>query len=112
MRRIDKPWGYELIWADTKDYVGKILHIESGKRLSLQYHVKKDETIMVQSGTLRFEFGDNDLSMKFVNMQPGESFHIYPGLLHRMSGITDVDVVEVSTPHLDDVVRVKDDYGR
>jgi mannose-6-phosphate isomerase len=112
--RVDKPWGYELWWARTDRYVGKILHINKGESLSLQYHNVKDETIMVQSGTLLFETGSKDdpSNLKKTEMKAGDVFHITPPTVHRMTGVTDVDLVEVSTPELDDVVRLVDRYGR
>lgn len=110
-RRVEKPWGHELIWAHTERYVGKLLHIKQGHKLSLQYHNKKDETIHVQSGTLRFVVDEgNGLIEK--DMGPGESYHIRPLTKHRMIALTDCDVLEVSTPELDDVVRLEDSYGR
>ena len=111
-RRVEKPWGHELIWAHTDKYLGKILHIESGKRLSLQYHIKKDETIYVLNGNLLLEYGTSVDQLKCFSLKSGDQFRIEPGALHRMSAITDVDVAEVSTPELHDVVRIKDDYGR
>lgn len=112
MRKIEKPWGYEIIWAETDRYVGKILHIEKGFSLSLQYHVVKDETVMVQSGILTMQTGQ-DYSSRSFKMKVGESFHISPGTIHRMSAVEGpVDVIEVSTPELDDVVRLADNYGR
>ncbi|MBK5255687.1 MAG: cupin domain-containing protein [Vicinamibacteria bacterium] len=113
-KRIDKPWGHEIWWARTERYVGKLLHIKAGESLSLQYHNVKDETIMVQSGTLLFETGSKDdpSTLKKAEMTPGDIFHIVPGTVHRMTGVTDVDLVEVSTPELDDVVRLEDRYGR
>jgi mannose-6-phosphate isomerase len=109
--RIDKPWGYELIWARTDRYVGKILHLRAGEALSLQYHRVKDETIRLLSGRLRLEIGAAD-ERRVLVLEPGAGFHIYPGLHHRMEAIQDCDVVEVSTPELDDVVRLEDRYGR
>jgi mannose-6-phosphate isomerase-like protein (cupin superfamily) len=111
-RKIDKPWGYEIIWAETDRYVGKILHITNGSSLSLQYHNVKDETVMVQSGILTLELG-KDSSKKILKMNPGESQHIPTGMIHRMIACDgDVDVIEVSTSELDDVVRLEDYYGR
>ncbi len=110
--RVDKPWGYELLWAHTDRYVGKILHIERGQALSLQYHERKDETIFLLSGQLEFEFGGADAPPRTVRLQPGESFHITPHLRHRMTAIETCDVLEASTPELDDVVRLEDRYGR
>lgn len=109
---VDKPWGHELIWAKTDRYVGKVLHVKAGEALSLQYHLVKDETIMVLTGRLRFEFFAEGEEPRAQELAPGEPFHIAPGLRHRMIAIEDTDVVEVSTPELDDVVRIEDRYGR
>ena len=109
---IDKPWGHELIWAKTDRYVGKILHVRAGEALSLQYHRVKDETIMVLSGRLQFEFFAEGDPPSVRELVPGEPFHVVPGLRHRMIAIEDTDVLEVSTPELDDVVRLEDRYGR
>jgi mannose-6-phosphate isomerase len=109
---VDKPWGHELIWARTDRYVGKILHVRAGEALSLQYHRAKDETIMVLAGRMKIEFfadGDSPSSRELSLREP---FHIAPGLRHRMIAIEDTDVLEVSTPELDDVVRLEDRYGR
>jgi mannose-6-phosphate isomerase-like protein (cupin superfamily) len=113
-KRVEKPWGYELWWARTDRYVGKILHVNRGESLSLQYHNVKDETILLQSGRLLFETrptGEQG-ELRRVEMKPGDVFHITPGTLHRMTGLEDCDIVEVSTPELDDVVRLEDRYGR
>lgn len=109
---ITKPWGHELIWAKTGRYVGKILHVKSGESLSLQYHQEKDETIMVLSGRMNLEFFEEGDASQVRELAVREPFHIRPGLRHRMIAVTDVDVVEVSTPELDDVVRLEDRYGR
>ncbi len=109
---MDKPWGHELIWARTDRYIGKILHIRAGEALSLQYHEAKDETIMVLSGRMRlvhFADGAEPVERELV---PREPFHITVGMRHRMIAIEDTDVLEVSTPELDDVVRLEDRYGR
>ena len=113
-KRVEKPWGYELWWARTDRYVGKILHVKKGESLSLQYHNVKDETIMIQSGRLLFETRPTgeDGELKKVEMKAGDVFHITPGTLHRMTGLEDTDILEVSTPELDDVVRLEDRYGR
>ncbi len=111
MRRIEKPWGYELVWAETDRYVGKVLHIRAGQRLSRQYHRVKDETLMVQAGEMDLEVGPAG-SAETRRMKPGDVFHVIPGTIHRMIGVTDVDVIEVSTPEIDDVVRLEDVYGR
>jgi mannose-6-phosphate isomerase len=114
VQRIEKPWGYELWWARTERYVGKILHLRRGESLSLQYHNVKDETIMLQAGRLLFETraAGEEGELRRVEMSPGDVVHITPGTLHRMTGLTDCDIVEVSTPELDDVVRLEDRYGR
>ncbi|MBI4511532.1 MAG: cupin domain-containing protein [Deltaproteobacteria bacterium] len=112
IRTVDKPWGYELIWAHADRYVGKILHVKAGERLSLQYHERKDETIMVLSGRLQFQFFAEGEEPQTIELQPREPFRIRPGLRHRMIAIDDCDIVEVSTPELDDVVRLEDKYGR
>ena len=112
---IEKPWGYEEIWAQTEDYVGKILHINEGHRLSLQYHQEKEETIRVLSGVLEVVYSSRrDGELKTHIMREGEYFHIYPLMIHRFcaSQGTDVDLVEVSTNYLEDVERIEDDYSR
>jgi quercetin dioxygenase-like cupin family protein len=113
-KRVDKPWGYEIWWARTERYVGKILHVNKGESLSLQYHNVKDETIMIQSGLLLFQTkpAGEEGELRKVEMKPGDVFHITPGTLHRMTALEDCDIVEVSTPELDDVVRLEDRYGR
>jgi quercetin dioxygenase-like cupin family protein len=111
-RRIEKPWGYELIWAHTERYVGKILHIERGEALSLQYHRVKDETLYVLSGLLELEVGDTDETLKTLQLQAGESIHMPPGRRHRLTARETCDVLEASTTELDDVVRLADRYGR
>ena len=112
MRTVDKPWGHELIWAHTERYVGKILHVKKGESLSLQYHHVKDETIMVLSGVLLFEHHAEGAEPTRTELRPLQPVHITPGLRHRMTAIEDCDIVEVSTPELDDVVRLEDRYGR
>jgi mannose-6-phosphate isomerase len=113
-KRVEKPWGHELWWARTDRYVGKILHLRRGESLSLQYHNVKDETILLQSGRLLFETGDqgDPGALRRIEMKPGDVFHISPGTLHRMTGLEDCDILEVSTPELEDVVRLEDRYGR
>ncbi|MDH3455315.1 MAG: cupin domain-containing protein [Gemmatimonadota bacterium] len=109
--RVEKPWGHELIWAKTDRYVGKILHIEPGHLLSLQYHEKKDETIFVLRGEIifRVQIGDELTERR---MHEGERYHVTPGTVHQMEAIQVTDLLEVSTPELDDVVRLQDRYGR
>jgi mannose-6-phosphate isomerase len=111
-RRVEKPWGHELIWADTEHYVGKLLHIARGESLSLQYHEVKDETIMVISGRMELEHYRADESPQKVILAPLEPFRITVGMRHRMVALEDTDIVEVSTTELDDVVRLEDRYGR
>jgi mannose-6-phosphate isomerase-like protein (cupin superfamily) len=109
--RVEKPWGYELIWAKTEKYVGKILHVEPGHLLSLQYHERKDETIYMLTGEIifRVQEGGNLVERR---MKEGENYHITPGTIHQMEAIVPSDMLEASTPELDDVVRIEDRYGR
>ena len=109
--RVEKPWGYELHWAKTDRYVGKIIHVNAGHALSLQYHNRKDETILLWSGRLRFEIRDGDAARSW-EMAPGERVHVPAKTVHRMTAVEDCDIIEVSTPELDDVVRLEDRYGR
>ncbi len=111
-RRVEKPWGYEIIWAETTQYVGKLLHIEAGEALSLQYHEQKDETIHLLSGEMRFSAGSSEADLQDIELRTGESFRVVPGTVHRMVAVSDCDVLEASTPHLEDVVRLEDRYGR
>ena len=108
---IPKPWGYELIFAHTARYVGKILHINRGESLSLQYHEMKEETLYVVEGELELTI-ESDGERRVLPLRKGEAFHIPPRLIHRMLAVADTDVAEVSTPELDDVVRLEDRYGR
>ena len=112
MTKVEKPWGYELHWAKTDRYVGKLIHVNAGHALSLQYHHRKDETIYLHSGRLLFEIGDDGKNLSRHEMRPGERVHITPKTIHRMTAIEDSDIFEVSTPELDDVVRLEDRYGR
>jgi mannose-6-phosphate isomerase len=112
IHRVEKPWGYELIWAKTQDYVGKILHINKGHQLSLQYHRVKEETIYVSSGKMNFVFENEEGQMQEILLLAGEAHHIPTGRKHRMIAVEDCDIFEVSTPQLDDVVRIEDGYGR
>ena len=111
-RRVEKPWGHELIWAHTERYVGKILHVKAGHALSLQYHERKDETIHLLSGQMRFWAGPSPEELIEVPFHAGQSFRIQTGTVHRMEAVTDIDILEASTPELDDVVRIQDRYGR
>lgn len=112
-RRVDKPWGHELIWALTDAYCGKLLHVKAGQSLSLQFHKVKDEAWLVQEGRARLELGAvGDAVLKEEIIGRGDAFHYAPGTVHRVTAIEDTDILEVSTPHLDDVVRLEDAYGR
>jgi quercetin dioxygenase-like cupin family protein len=109
--RVENPWGHELIWARTDRYVGKILHIEEGHLLSLQYHETKDETIHVLRGEIVFRVTENGELVE-RRMREGESYHVTPRTVHQMEAVQTSDLLEVSTPELDDVVRLQDRYGR
>ncbi len=110
-RIVDKPWGYELIWAQTERYAGKILHIKKGESLSYQYHRVKDETVRLLSGLMEMDV-ENGGHRTTISLRPGDCLHIMPGMKHRMIAVEDCEVLEVSTPELDDVVRLEDRYGR
>ena len=114
-REVIKPWGKEVIWAETKDYVGKLLYINEGHKLSLQYHEQKEETILVVSGQLElFVSGNERKGMQTLNLGEGDTFHVTPNTIHRFAATlgTNVVLAEVSTNYLDDVVRLEDDYDR
>jgi mannose-6-phosphate isomerase len=112
-RRVEKPWGWELIWAHTEAYVGKILFVREGHSLSLQYHVQKDESWYVESGRARVQLGKTgDAVLDEAVISPGDAFRFRPGTVHRVTALEDTTILEVSTPHLDDVVRLEDQYGR
>ena len=113
VRRVDKPWGYELIWAQTDTYVGKVLFVRAGHSLSLQFHNEKDEAWYVQSGRAKLELGragEGVLTEEVITA--GAAFHYAPGTVHRVTALDDTTILEVSTPQLDDVVRLEDAYGR
>jgi mannose-6-phosphate isomerase len=112
-RRVDKPWGHELIWALSDEYCGKILFVKAGHSLSLQYHREKDESWLVHDGRAKVELGavaDSVLNEEVVG--PGAAFRFKPGTVHRVTALEDTTILEVSTPHLEDVVRLEDAYGR
>ena len=109
---VSKPWGYENRWAMTDRYLGKILHINAGEALSLQYHEHKDESVLVMRGTMDLDLEDDGGTLRRHRMFPGDARRIVPGRRHRMTAVEDCDVFEVSTPHPDDVVRLEDRYGR
>jgi mannose-6-phosphate isomerase-like protein (cupin superfamily) len=111
IKTVSKPWGHETIWAHTETYVGKILHIRAGQALSVQYHNVKDETVYLLSGELIYRVWDGD-TPRNVDLKIGDAFRVTPKTVHQMEAVTDCDILEVSTPHLDDVVRLKDRYGR
>ena len=110
--KVEKPWGYELRWAITDRYAGKVLHVNKGEALSLQYHEFKDEYQYVVSGAIDMEVGDTDGPLITRRMSAGDTLHITPGTRHRLTAVEDTDIFEVSTPELDDVVRLEDRYGR
>lgn len=110
--RVDKPWGYEVWWAWTDEYVGKILHVEAGHKLSLQYHEKKDETCYVLRGRLLLHKGGTPQTLTVTEVSEGHQWRNLPGEVHTIEALDDSDVLEASTPHLDDVVRIQDNYGR
>jgi mannose-6-phosphate isomerase len=111
-RRIDKPWGYELIWAESEVYVGKVLFVRAGQALSLQYHEQKDESWLVQDGRASLELGSVGGELTAIEIVAGDAFRYRPLTVHRVTAIEDTTILEVSTPHLDDVVRIDDRYGR
>ena len=113
VRHVPKPWGHETIWAANELYAGKILHIKAGQKLSVQYHVQKDETVYLLAGELKYCVQMNGSeSPRDMELKVGQAFRITPGTIHYMEAVTDCDVLEASTPHLDDVVRLQDSYGR
>ena len=114
-KEVIKPWGKEVIWAQTPDYVGKLLYINEGHKLSLQYHEKKEETILVISGTLEIVVGGHGRrGISTLKLSEGDTYHVTPGTIHRFAATcgTNVVLAEVSTNYLDDVVRLEDDYDR
>ena len=112
-RRIEKPWGHELIWAETDVYVGKVLFVKAGESLSLQFHRVKDESWLVQDGRAKLELGSpGDAVLRAEVIGPGAAIHYAPGTVHRVTALEDTTILEVSTPFLDDVVRLEDAYGR
>jgi mannose-6-phosphate isomerase len=112
-RRVEKPWGFELIWAEAEDYVGKILLVRAGHSLSLQFHREKDESWYVQSGRAELELGEaGERLLNTEVITAGACFRFRPGTVHRVTALDDTTILEVSTPHLEDVVRLEDAYGR
>jgi mannose-6-phosphate isomerase-like protein (cupin superfamily) len=111
-RRVEKPWGWELVWAETESYVGKLLFVRAGHALSLQYHRQKDEAWLVQEGRASLQLGSLDGPLDTLEIGPGDAFRYRPGTVHRVRALEDTLIVEVSTPQLDDVVRLEDQYGR
>jgi mannose-6-phosphate isomerase-like protein (cupin superfamily) len=110
--KVEKPWGYEIIYASTDRYCGKVLFVRAGEQLSLQFHREKDETIYVQSGRIELEIGEPGRPTDIEVVGPGHAFRLEPGMVHRWRALEDSVILEVSTPHLDDVVRLDDRYGR
>jgi mannose-6-phosphate isomerase len=111
-RRVEKPWGWELVWAETDTYVGKLLFVRAGEALSLQYHQTKDESWLVREGRALVELGEVDGNLETFEIVPGDAFHYRPGTVHRLTALEDTLLLEVSTPQLEDVVRLQDRYGR
>jgi len=111
-RKIEKPWGWELVWAEAEAYVGKLLFVRAGESLSLQYHEFKDESWLVQEGRARLELGEVGRELETFEMSSGDAFRFRPRTVHRITAIEDTLVIEVSTPQLTDVVRLEDNYGR
>ncbi len=113
VRKVEKPWGHELIWALTDHYCGKVLFVKAGAALSLQFHNEKEESWLIQSGRARLELGDTGQGALHEEViGPGAAFHYTPGTVHRVTALEDTTILEVSTPHIDDVVRLEDLYGR
>ena len=114
VRRVDKPWGHEIIFALTDRYCGKVLFVRAEQALSLQYHDVKDEAWYVESGTATLELGTvgEEDALRTITLGPGDALHFRPGTIHRVTAIEDITILEVSTPELDDVVRLEDRYGR
>jgi len=112
IKKVSKPWGYEIWWAVTDRYVGKVLHIKKGERLSYQYHKVKDETIYLYSGKMELTIEEPDMPRKTLTLSPGDSIRIKPLTKHRMLALEECEVLEVSTPEVDDLVRLEDKYGR
>jgi len=112
-RKVEKPWGHELIWAESEQYVGKVLFVEAGESLSLQFHRVKDESWLIQTGRVKLELGSAGGAMLEEEVVgAGATFRFRPGTVHRVTAIEDTTILEVSTPQLDDVVRLEDRYGR
>jgi mannose-6-phosphate isomerase-like protein (cupin superfamily) len=112
-RRVEKPWGWELVWAETDRYLGKLLFVRAGEALSLQYHEQKDEAWLVREGRARLELGEaGDGGLETIELSEGDALRFRPRTLHRVTALEDTLIVEVSTAHPDDVVRVDDRYGR
>lgn len=107
IKQVEKPWGKEEWWAQTEHYVGKLLHVKARERLSLQYHRYKEETMYLLHGEIKMTLDDH-----VTHMTPGGIVHIPPNTIHRVEAITDAVIIEVSTPEVDDIVRIHDDYAR
>jgi mannose-6-phosphate isomerase len=111
-RHVEKPWGWELVWAETDAYAGKLLFVRAGEALSLQYHVVKHESWLVREGRALLELGGSDGALETLEIAAGDALTFEPGTMHRVTAVEDTLIIEVSTPQLDDVVRVEDRYGR
>ena len=111
-RKVEKPWGWELVWAEADTYVGKLLFVRAGESLSLQYHELKDESWLVHEGRAQLELGEVGGDLEAIEISPGSAFRFRPGTVHRVTALEDTLVIEVSTPFLEDIVRLEDRYGR
>jgi len=111
-RHVEKPWGWELVWAETDAYAGKLLFVRAGESLSMQLHEVKEESWLVREGRAKLELGERGGELQELEIGPGDAFHFPPGTVHRVTALEDTLVIEVSTPQLDDVVRLEDRYGR
>jgi len=112
IKKVPKPWGYEIWWAQTEKYIGKILHVNKGHSMSFQYHREKDETLYVHSGNIVLEIENEDGVREKMNLRPGDAYRITPLTRHRITALEDSDILEASTHEVDDIVRLEDNYGR
>ena len=111
--KVEKPWGYELIWARAEHYAGKLLFVRAGQALSLQFHREKDESWYVLAGRAELQLGNaGEAVLKREVVGPGAAFRFRPGIVHRVRAVEDTTILEVSTPQLEDIVRLEDEYGR
>jgi mannose-6-phosphate isomerase len=112
VKRVDKPWGYEIVFAYTERYCGKVLFVRKGEELSLQFHREKDEVVYVHQGRIELDMGEPGTPVDTEVVGPGRAYRITPGTVHRIRALDDTTILEASTPQLEDVVRLDDRYGR